>query len=61
MPVPLSLIVFMGLATTKVPSAEPQMITYSHGCQITPTCPPMAMKPPSRQPSVITRPMMIVT
>ena len=35
MPLPVSLIVFIGLATTKVPSAEPQMITYSHGCQMT--------------------------
>ena len=55
------MMVFMGLATTKVPSAEPQMITYSHGCQITPICPPMAMKPPSKHPSVITSPIKIVT
>ena len=35
MPLPASLIVFIGLATTNVPSAEPQMITYSQGCQMT--------------------------
>ena len=32
---PVSLMVFMGLATMNVPSAAPQMITYSHGCQMT--------------------------
>ena len=44
---PVSTMTFQGLATIKVPTAVPTMITNSHGCISTARCPPMAANPPS--------------
>ncbi len=57
--VPVSRTTLIGLAMMNVPRAEPPMMTYSQGCQMTMTWPPMATKPPSSDPIVMIRPMMI--
>ena len=57
MPLAESFTTFIGLATKNVPIAEPRMMTYSHGCQSTPMWPPMAAKPPNRQPMTTVMPM----
>ena len=58
---PVSFTVFIGLATRKLPSAAPQMMTASQGWMSTSIWPPMAMKPPSTQPMVTTSPIRIPT
>ena len=58
---PVSFTTFIGLATRKEPSAAPQMMTTSHGWISTSIWPPMAMNPPSTQPSVTTIPIRIPT
>ena len=57
MPLAVSLMVDIGLAMMKVPSAAPPMMTNSQGCHMTLRCPPMAAKPPRMQPKATTRPM----
>ena len=61
MPCRVSLITFIGLATMKVPSAEPQMMTNSHGCQSTMHVAAHGHEAAEQQPSVIMSPTMIVT
>ena len=61
MALPVSFTTFIGLATRKVPSAAPQMMTTSQGWISTSMWPPMAMKPPSTQPSVTTSPIRMPT
>src|SRR3954471_13176816 len=51
--IPVSTTVFHGLATRKVPTAVPMMMTNSHGCMSTARCPPMAANPPSSAATVM--------